>query len=64
MTPQISYDIGRRRRRDTSPVYHVSIRVDIDGFSMKFDENDAGKTYRYFQDANITSISRHDAIQR
>lgn len=58
-TPRISYDIGRRRRRrEIGTEYRVSVRVDIDGFSVQFDD-----AYQYFQDTSVTRISSHNTIQ-
>ncbi|CAC5382982.1 MET [Mytilus coruscus] len=60
LTPKLVYS-KRRRKRETnspSPVYDVSIRLDIDGFTYQFNES-----YQFMEDSTVTSIGPHKSIQ-
>ncbi|XP_063446305.1 hepatocyte growth factor receptor-like isoform X1 [Mytilus trossulus] len=59
LTPKLLYS-KRKRKRDTSPspVYDVSIRLDIDGFTYQFNES-----YQFMEDSTVTSIGPHKSIQ-
>ncbi|XP_052083726.1 hepatocyte growth factor receptor-like [Mytilus californianus] len=60
LTPKLLYN-KRRRKQETnspSPVYDVSIRLDIYGFTYQFN-----KSYQFFEDSTVTSIDPHKSIQ-